>query len=44
MLYVVSNQVARATDQEDVVTPELTDDAVVDGNYVGVRRFLSVLQ
>lgn len=44
VVYIVNPDVARATDRDDVVTPEMSDDSahLVADTYVGVRRLLSI--
>ena len=44
VLYIVNPDVARATDRDDVLTPELSRDSehMVADTYVGVQRLLSV--
>lgn len=43
-LYIVNGDVARATNRDDVVTPELSADSahLVADTYVGVQRLLNV--
>lgn len=42
VIYIVNSQVARATDRDDVVTPEMADASMVQDKYVGIRKFVNV--
>lgn len=40
--YVVTNKVACCTSRKDVVIPEFGEGGLVNGRYVGVRRFVAI--
>lgn len=44
VLYIVNPDVARASDRDDLLTPELSNDSthLVADTYIGVRRLLGI--
>ena len=40
--FIVTSKVAHLTERDDVVIPEFHEGAMINGRYVGVRRFLAI--